>query len=231
MMRLLVSVALLAGALAAADDMPVMSYDPELDDRASSDGWVEREEGEFEYPAQFVNAATGMTVSWGYDDSLMYVGVETRGRGWFGIGFGSATMDGANMVVGFDTDDTTDAFCLVGKGHAHPVAGSADLLLPDWDIDFDDETGITTMEFAYPLTWRGEGAPAQFAGNEVLKGAAVSGLVPGETYDLILAQNTKTFSLDAKHTHFASLKFRMGDKPEPEPEPDPAPAPAPGTGK
>jgi hypothetical protein len=221
MIRLLISLALLAAAVPAADALPVLPYDAGMDDRVSFDGYVDREAGEREYPAEFVNPATGMTVSWGHDDSLVYVAVETRGRGWFGIGFGSPVMNGSNMVVGFDTDDTTDVFCLVGKGNTHQVVGDVDVLLPDWDIDFDDEVGVTTLEFCYPLHWRGERAPAAFAANDAFKGAAITGLEPGDTYDLILAQNTKTPSLAVKHTHFATIKFQMGEKPEPTPSPAP----------
>jgi len=195
--------------------MPVMPYGPDLDDIVFTDGYVDRDEGEREYPHEFFDRATGMTVSWGYDDSLFYVALETRGKGWFGIGFGSATMDGANMVIGFDTDDTTEAFCLVGRGHSSQVVAPADELLPDWDIDFDDETGVTTLEFAYPLRWRGKGAPVEFAAYEdAFRHAAVDGLEPGDIYDMILAQNTRTPSLDAKHTHLSSFKFKMGEKPE-----------------
>lgn len=205
---------LLVALTVAAGATPVVPYDYDMDDRVMIDGYVDREEGDREYPFEFTNQATGITVSWGYDDSLIYVALETRGRGWFGIGFGSAQMNGANMVVGFDADDSTEVLCMVGRGHGHAVAGTADELLPDWDIDFDDETGVTTLEFCYPLAWRGEGAPAAMAANEMLRSAALGRLEPGDMYDMILAQNTRTVSLGAKHTHLASLKFQMGEKPE-----------------
>lgn len=214
-MRLILSLAVLATLALAADGVPVVPYDSLMEDRVSVDGYVEREDGELEYPATFVNQATGMTVSWGYDDSLIYVALETRGKGWFGVGFGAAGMNESNMVVGFYNDDSAEVYCLVGKGYTHKVAAAADALLPDWDIDFDDETGVTILEFTYPLHWRGEGAPEAFAANEVLKGTAISGLEPGDTYDITLAQNTKTPSLAAKHTHRTTLKFQMAEKPEP----------------
>lgn len=107
---------------------------------------------------------------------------------------------------------------MVGRGHSHVKAGRADEMLQDWDIDFDDETGVTTLEFCYPLHWRGEHAPEEFAGNEILKGTTISGLEPGDIYDMILAQHTRNASLAAKHTHFSSLKFQMGEKPETDPE-------------
>jgi len=196
-----------------AEEMPVMPYDSLMDDRVSADGYIEREEGEFEYPAEFINRATGMTVSWGFDDSLMYLGVETKGAGWFGIGFGSPTMDESNFLVGYYTDETADVLNLVGKGHGHEVAGSVDTLASDWDIDFDDDTGIRCWEVIYPLKWRGEGASEWTAGNEVLDGTAVSGLEPGDIYDLVIAQHTKTADLSARHTHRTTIKFRMAENP------------------
>lgn len=218
MRQIALSVLLLLGGLTVvAGATPVVPYVQNLDDIVLVDGYVDRDQAEREYPFEFVDQATGITVSWGYDDTLLYVALETKGRGWFGIGFGSPTMNGSNMVIGFDTDDETDVLCLIGRGHSHKVVASADELLPEWDVDFDDETGVTTLEFAYPLRWRGEGAPAEFAAfGEAFKGAAVGGLEPGDVYDAILAQNTKTASLDAKHTHLSSFKFRMGDIPKTE---------------
>jgi len=212
--RLFCAVVLFAGTL-AAQPVAVMPCDSLMEDRASADGWVDREEGESEYPGELKDPATGMTVSWGFDDSLLYLAVETRGKGWFGIGFGAPGMDESNMLVGFYTDDSVGLYNLVGKGNTHTVAGHADSLGLEWDIDFDDETGITAFEVCYPLTWRGAGAPAAFAGNEVLAGSAIPGLAPGDMFDLILAQNTNTPSLMTKHTHRSVLKFRLEGVPAP----------------
>jgi hypothetical protein len=50
---------------------------------------------------------------------------------------------------------------------------------------------------------------------------AVPGLAPGGTYDVILAQNTKSVSLDAKPTNLSALKVKLADKPQPKPQPEP----------
>jgi hypothetical protein len=44
-------------------------------------------------------------------------------------------------------------------------------------------------------------------------GLAIPGLEPGDTYDIILAQNTKTVSLDAKPTQQSVLKVKLADNP------------------
>jgi hypothetical protein len=120
------------------------------------------------------------------------------------------------MLVGYYTEDSVDLYDLVGRGHGHAVAGHADTLALDWEIDFDDETGVTAIEFAYPLTWRGDGAPAALAANAVLKESAIPGLAAGDVFDLILAQNTKAISLRERHSHRATLKFQLGEMPAPE---------------
>lgn len=219
--RMLFVAAVLCG-LCLAQEIPVVPYDSLMEDRVSVDGYVDREENE--YPAQLKSPATGLTVSWGFDDSMVYIALETRGRGWMAIGFchrmtgssdslGAPGMDEANIIAGFCTDDSAEVYNVVGKDHAHEVAGHADSFDLEWEVDYDDETRVTTLEFAYPLKWQGEGAPAAFAGNEALKHAAIPGLEPGDTYDLILAQNTKSVSLRDKHTHRTRLKFRLAENP------------------
>lgn len=207
----ILSLVLLAGT-ATAQDPAVVPFDSLMEDRVSVDGYVDREDNE--YPGYLKNPATGLTVSWGHDDSVIYIAVETRGRGWTSVGFGGEDMDGANILMGFYSDDSAEAYNLVGKGYGHVLAAHLDSTDVDWDIDFDDETGVTCFEFAYPLKWRGEGAPETFIDNEGLKNAAISGLVPGETYQLILAQNTKTISTQVKHTHRSEVKFRLEKPPE-----------------
>ncbi|MEO0081557.1 MAG: DOMON domain-containing protein [candidate division WOR-3 bacterium] len=209
----LLTVTFLLFGYGLAQEMPVVPYDSLMEDRVSIDGYVDREDNE--YPGYLKSPSTGLTVSWGFDDSLIYLALETRGRGWFGIGFGAPGMDGSNMLVGFYTDDSAEVYNLVGKAHGHPERVSVDSLDLDWEVDFDDETGVMTLEVAYPLTWRGEGAPAAFSENRMFAGTAIPGLVPGDTFDLILAQNTKSVSLGAKHSHRTTLKARLAERPKP----------------
>jgi hypothetical protein len=193
---------LLGAALAFASAQPVIPYDSLMDARVGVDGFVDNEDGR-EYPATYQDKTTGLTVHWGFDDSLIYVGLETKGRGWLAIGFGSPSMDKSNMVVGYYTDDSTEVVNQLGANHAHARSPQSDPAIREAEIDFDDETGITTMEFIYPL---------QFPTGAAL---AVEGLAPGGTYDVILAQNTKSVSLNAKHTNRSTLRVKLADKPQP----------------
>jgi hypothetical protein len=193
----LVCLALLVAAQAA--EMPVMPYDSAIGDRGAVDGFVDVEESE--YPASFTDKTTGITVHWGFDDSLIYVALETKGAGWLAIGLGSAKMNESNMIIGYWSDDSSAVYNQLGSGYAHADVAGGDSFALEADIDRDDETGVTTMEFSYPL---------QFP---KVAGLAIPGLVAGDTYDMILAQNTKTIDLRAKHTQKAALKFQMASNP------------------
>jgi hypothetical protein len=185
-----------------ASAQPVIPYDSMMDARVVIDGVIDNEEGS-EYPATYEDKASGLTVNWGFDDSLVYVGLETKGRGWLAIGFGSAKMDESNMIIGYYTDDSTEVMNQVGVHHAHARSLQSDSAIREAEIDRDEETGITTMEFTYPL---------KFPAGEAL---AIPGLAPGGTCDMILAENTKTVSLDAKPTNSSALKVKLADKPQP----------------
>jgi hypothetical protein len=214
---------LLAAALTLATAQPVIPYDSLMDERASVDGVIDNEEGP-EYPGKYVDKVSGLTANWGFDDSLLYVGLTTKGRGWLAIGFGAPTMSGSNIIIGYYTDDSTDVMNQTGTGHKHVATPQSDSAIREAEIDFDEETGVTTMEFIYPL---------KFPTGE---GLAVPGLAPGGTYDFILAQNTKTPALTAKHTNYNALKLKLAEKPkaaaapkapeQPKAEPQPPSEPA-----
>ena len=193
---------LLGAALALASAQPVIPYDSLIDTRVGIDGVIDNEEGR-EYPATYSDKASGLTANWGFDDSLMYVGLVTKGRGWLAIGFGSPAMNESNMMIGYYTEDSTEVMNQVGVNNTHARSPQSDSAIQEAEIDRDEETGVTTMEFTYPL---------QFPAGEAL---AVPGLAPGGTYDVILAQNTKSVSFNAKHTNFSALKVKLADKPQP----------------
>ncbi len=195
--------------------IPEVPYDSLMSERVSVDGMLEEvEEGEApEYPATYADKKTGLKVHWGFDDEFIYVALESRSKGWMAIGFGSPTMDGANIVMGYYTDESTEVFNELGKGYSHaPIPGS-DSIMEEWDIDRDDETGVTVMEFVYPL---------QFP---KVAGLAIPGMVAGDTYDAILAVNPRSANSRAKHGQISSFKFRLAEKPLPPPPKDSTPGP------
>jgi len=197
-LALLFAVAL---AVSQAQTAPVVPYDSTMALRVTVDGTIDNEDGQ-EYPATYVDKASGLTVHWGFDDSLIYVGLETKGRGWMAIGFGSALMHESNMLIGYYTDDSTEVVNQTGVNYTHANSPQSDSVIREAEIEYDDETGITTMEFAYPLQF-----PA-------VSGHAIPGLVPGDTYDVILAQNAKDVSLAAKHSNKSAIKVKLADNPK-----------------
>ncbi len=182
---------------------PIIPYDPELEDWVSVDGFVDVESQE--YPNSFFDPITGITIHWGYDDSLLYIALSAKGMGWMAIGLGSPKMDKSNIFIGYYTDDSTNLENHIGVGWSHKPAGGANLL-EDWEIDYDDETDEMVIEFTYPLNWAG------------LKGTAITELKPGQSYSLILARNPKSSSFKAKHAKKSSYTFALAPKPEPVPE-------------
>jgi hypothetical protein len=118
------------------------------------------------------------------------------------VGFGSPLMHEANMILGFYSDDSASVVNHVGQSYGHAEPPDSVERLDEGEIEYDEDTGFLTMEFCYPLRWRG------------LKGAAVPGLEPGDTYDLILARSSKSASLDQKHGQKAQLKFRLATNPK-----------------
>ena len=191
---------LTALVLGAPANPPVMPYDPLMGDRVSVDGFVDTEESE--YPATFADKASGLTVHWGFDDSLIYVALETHGNGWVGIGFGSPKMEESNVIIGYYSDDSADVYNQVGFGSGATAIALGDSLDLEAEMDRDDETGITTLEFTYPLAW-----PA-------VKGLAISGLAAGDVFDMTLAQNTKSISFAQPPTNKSALKFKMAPLPK-----------------
>ncbi len=182
-------------------DTLTVPFDSLMDYRVTVDGYIDAEDNE--YPASFRDPATGITVYWGHDDSLVYVGMEAKGKGWLAIGFGSPVMSGSNMIIGLYSDDSLAVFNHIGGERGHRAVRGDIGLIEDWEVDYDDETNTMVMEFVYPLRWRG------------LEGTAVKSLEPGNVYDFILARNSRSISLKAKHAQKSHRVFRI----EPEPIP------------
>ena len=76
---------LLGAALTLASAQPVIPYDSLMDTRVGIDGVIDNDDGR-EYPATYADKASGLTANWGFDDSLIYVGLVTKGRGWLALG-------------------------------------------------------------------------------------------------------------------------------------------------
>ena len=94
--KIITWILLLPAGLCAAQDQPhtipnLRAVQVRIDGRVSPG----------EYPARFVDAATGIGVSWVSDGTLLYVALENPGPGWAAIAFGSSKIRGTAMFIGY----------------------------------------------------------------------------------------------------------------------------------
>lgn len=180
-----------------SQDTLEVPYDPMIDDLVSIDGAVEEDE----YPESFFDERTGMTVNWGCDDSLIYVGLVAPVTGWIAVGFGSLNRDSANIILGFTNDDTADCVNFLGVKEGLKQLPSEP---EEWEIDEDNDT--TTLEFSYPLVF------------SETAGMAIKRLEHGKVYKFILETNATKDDPKAKPTHWSSGYFYLASKEELKPE-------------
>jgi hypothetical protein len=54
-----------------------------------------------EYAASFTDAKTGITVHWQADSTNLHCALQSPGKGWLAIGFGSEGMNGSAMILAY----------------------------------------------------------------------------------------------------------------------------------
>lgn len=101
-------------------------------------------------------------------------------------------MDRANMIIGY-LDEEVPAFRDdVGRGRNHV---EADTIAVEFYLSHAD--GTVVMEFSYPLTFP-DGV-----------GYNLDGLVPGETYTMIVSSNINSNVVTQQHTSRGSVDFTV----------------------
>jgi len=151
-----------------------------------------------EYPHRM--DAGGFEVHWSNDVNYLRVGLVSPGTGFVAIGFDPTyRMKGANYILGAVEGGrvrTRDDF---GDG---AVSHTADVLLGGTDDILEaagrEENGRTTVEFVIPLVTRDA--------NDVT-------LVPGETYDILIAYHETSDSFAARHSRRGSGTMRLDAAP------------------
>jgi len=114
------------------------------------DGTIEPEE----YAGSYHDSKTDMYIYWEHDGTDLYIGMESPGTGWVGIGFGpkDGGKDKANMIVGYVDD--AGSLLLVdewGIGLDHDIdtnLGGTDDIKAQAGSESSDKTII---EFVFPL--------------------------------------------------------------------------------
>ncbi len=156
---------------AQPQDTLLMPYEPDMEELADIDGTIDPDE----YPESFYDEPTLITVAWGCDDSLIYVGLKAPQCAWLAIGFGSAKREGSNLIIGKITDDSIEVGNYLGTKDGYKFIGGEEEQIIEWEIDENEDT--VTMEFIYPMNF-----PAE-------SGMVITKLEHGKTYDFTLGMS------------------------------------------
>ena len=153
-------------------------------------------EGEY---AHWMDAG-GFEVHWSNDVSFLRVGLISPGTGYVAIGFDPEyRMKGANFVLAAVDDGRLVTRDDYGDGS---VRHTADTLLGGTDDILEaagrEREGRTTVEFVIPLATRDP--------NDTT-------LVPGETYDILIAYHDTSDSFAARHSRRGSGTMRLDAAP------------------
>ncbi|MFQ6126589.1 MAG: DOMON domain-containing protein [Candidatus Heimdallarchaeota archaeon] len=154
------------------------------DNKVIIDGTI----GSGEYVGSYHETITDMYLYWEHDGTNLYIGMESPGTGWVGIGLGpqGAGMDGSNMIVGY-VDDAGSLLLLdeVGVGWEHhedtTLGGTDDILAKAGS----ESNGKTIIEFVFPLN----------SGDELDHSFEVSG-----TYGFFLGYQASADDFTSYHT-------------------------------
>lgn len=145
------------------------------------------------YPAAAIQLAEA-DIYMAYDDSNIYVYLETEGEGWVAVGFNTrgGGMGGANMIIGYLDNGAPAIRDDVGQARSHSEVSTSMVN----EYYFTQENGRVIMEFSYPLNFQdGEGYN-------------LGSLEPGETYSLIFAAHSSSNDVN-QHNRRGSLNFTV----------------------
>ncbi len=146
------------------------------------------------YPSAPLEVA-GAVIHLAYDDEFIYVHLEAEVEGWIAVGFNQrgGGMNGANMIIGYLSENGTPAFRDdVGRGHAHSEAGVSAVD----SFYLTRSAGKTVFEFSYPVV---------FPSGENYN---VEEIIPGETYSLIVAMHRSSDNIGTQHSVRGSVNFQ-----------------------
>jgi hypothetical protein len=202
LLSVLVPLFIVTVLFAQADDTLLMPYDPEMESLVDVDGSIDPDE----YPESFYNEPTLITVYWGCDDSLMYIGLKAPACAWLAMGFGSAKREGANLIIGKITEDSIEVGNYLGTKEGYKLLGDEEDRIVEWEIDEEEDT--VTMEFIYPLVF-----PAE-------SGMAVTKLEHGKVYNFTLGMS-KVLAPKGKQERRTFGTFMIEEKQAIEEEPTP----------
>ncbi len=145
-----------------------------------------------EYRHALTDSATGISVSWQNDASVLYVGLVSPGTGWLGIGFDPISrMQGANFILAAVIDGVLSIDDQFGAAQTvHRADAQSNLI----QAAGREGGGSTVVEFAIPLA----------SGD-----AEDKALAPGQTVTVLLAYNAEEDSFSARHTARSAIMVTL----------------------
>lgn len=166
-----------------------------------------------EYGGSFLDPATGMSVNWEHNGTVLKVGLVMRCLGWLSLGIGSqgTRMDGSNMIIGYvDKSGVTSVVDEVGVGRQHypdtQKGGKNDILA----YAGGQAAGNITIEFEIPLV---SGDPLDIP------------LLGNHTYGFFLGYQASARDTSTYHTAHSPTYDVFVEVPPTAPAPSPAQTP------
>ena len=140
--------------------------------------------------------ASGITLQWRTDDEYLYINLMAPTNGWVAVGFDPVNaMQDANFIIGY-VNGAGDVFIRDDYGTS-PGSHASDTSLGGEDNVMDhygtDDGNMTMLHFKIPLN----------SGDQYDKV-----LVPGNTYDVILAYGSSD-NFTSFHSMVASTDFEL----------------------
>ncbi len=160
-------------------------------------GWPPQINGTIEpleYDGMLDDPATGMSVYWEHDATMLYVALTAPGTGWLSIGFEpERMMQGANIVIGAITDETLSIEDHYGNAPTSHRKDDVDHIVQAAGREIDGES---ILEFAIPLD---------------SKDSQDKTLLPGREIVVILAYHSSSDRLTSRHTARSTVSLALAE--------------------
>ncbi len=143
--RILILAALMLPTLTLSGKQEARGIPVKYQGQPAIDGLIDKGE----YPESFTDGKTGITVYWQADSTNLYCALQSPGKGWLAMGFGSEGMNGSVMIIAYqDKQGQWTAEEHSGKAFFKHVKTERPMLV---SAKTGTVKGNTVLEFCLPL--------------------------------------------------------------------------------